>query len=132
MSNVVSATPRETVGAAGLAGEQGGYCGTNARWGLGGLVLGGLMALRRRRAAVVAVAALTVVPSALAAKGAEHPRRHADVELRFGPYFPSSDAMQTVYGDNGRGLLQLEGGAKIGRFFEADRWTTRPTRPSTP
>ncbi|MFH1466263.1 MAG: MXAN_2562 family outer membrane beta-barrel protein [Pseudomonadota bacterium] len=120
MSNVLSATPRETVGAAGLAGEQGGYCGTNARWGLGALALAGLLGLRRRRLAVVAVAALAVAPSALAARDREHPRQHANVELRFGPYFPSSEAMQTVYGDNGRGLLQLEGGAKITRFFEAD------------
>lgn len=120
MSNVVSAIPRATVGAAGLAGEQGGYCGTDLPWGLGALALGGLLALRRRRLPVVALLALVGVPSAWAGDGEKHPRRHADVEVRFGPYFPSSEAMQTVYGDGGRGLLQLEGGAKLTRFFELD------------
>jgi len=122
MSNVVSVTPQPTIGAAELAGETGGYCGTRSAWGLAALGLAGLLALGRRRGAAAAVLLLAVgVPQAQAAVDEdEHPKAKADVELRYGPFFPSSDSLTTVYGDSGHGVMWLESGIRITRFFEVD------------
>ncbi len=124
MSNVVTAMPQETIGAAELAGETGGYCGTRAPWSAAVLGLTALLTLaRRRRSAVLAglVFALAVSPEALAEDHEEeHPRSHMDFELRYGPYFPSSTSVTDVYGESGHGVLWLEGGLKITRFAELD------------
>ncbi len=122
MSNVLSAMPQETVGAAELAGEQGGYCGTRARAGVLAVALGAvLLGLRRRRSGLAVLLALLWAPGVLAAADEERPERErANVELRYGPYFPTNEGVTTVYGSSGHQLLLLEGGAKLGRFFEVD------------
>ena len=122
MSNVVSVTPQPTIGAAELAGETGGYCGTRSPWGVAALGLAGLLALGRRRGAAAAVLLLAVAaPRAQAAVSEdEHPRAHGDFELRYGPYFPSSPELTSVYGESGHGVLWLEGGVKVTRFAELD------------
>jgi hypothetical protein len=122
MSNVVSVTPQPTIGAAELAGETGGYCGTRSAWGFAALSLAGLLALGRRRGVGVAALLLALaVPQAQAGVDEdEHPRANGDVELRYGPYFPSVESVTDVYGDSGHGVLWLEGGVKITRFAELD------------
>jgi hypothetical protein len=123
MSNVVSVTPQPTIGAAELAGETGGYCGTRSAWGLAALGLASLLALGRRREASAALVLLLLLasPRAMAAVTEdEHPRANANVELRYGPLFPSSTAVTSVYGSSGHGVLWLEGGVAITRFFELD------------
>jgi len=122
MSNVVSVTPQPTIGAAELAGETGGYCGTRSAWGLAALGLAGLLALGRRRGTAAAVVLLAVgMPQAQAAVDEdEHPKAKADIELRYGPFFPSSDSLTTVYGDSGHGVMWIESGIRITRFFEVD------------
>jgi hypothetical protein len=124
MSNVVSVTPQPTIGAAELAGETGGYCGTRSAWGFAALGLAGLLALGRRRGAGVGVAALLLalaLPKAQAAVDEdEHPRANGNVELRYGPYFPGVESVTDVYGDTGHQVLWLEGGVKITRFAELD------------
>ncbi len=122
MSNVVSVTPQPTIGAAELAGETGGYCGTRSAWGLAALGLAGLLALGRRRGVGVAVLLLALAaPRADAAVDEdEHPRANASIELRYGPFFPSNTAVTSVYGSSGHGVLWLEGGFRISRFAELD------------
>jgi hypothetical protein len=122
MSNVVSVTPQETIGAAELAGETGGYCGTRTPWSLAALGLAGLLVARRRRGALAAILLLGLAaPRAMAASNEdEHPRANGDIELRYGPYFPSSEAVTTVYGSSGHQVLWLEGGVKVTRFAELD------------
>jgi hypothetical protein len=121
MSNVVSVTPQPTIGAAELAGETGGYCGTRTAWGFAALGLAGLLALGRRRGAAVAILLLAVAaPRAMASTEDEHPRANGNVELRYGPFFPSSTAVTSVYGDSGHGVLWLEGGVSVTRFAELD------------
>ena len=122
MSNVVSVTPQPTIGAAELAGETGGYCGTPTPWGLAALGFAGLLIAGRRRGATAALLILALAsPRAVAAvEETEHPRAYASFELRYGPFFPSSTAVTSVYGETGHGVLWLEGGANITRFAELD------------
>ncbi len=123
MSNVVTATPQDTIGAAELAGETGGYCGTRTPWGLAALGLAGLLVAGRgrRSAAILGLfLALVATPTALAKDEEPHPRANADFEMRYGPYFPSSAAVTSVYGDSGHAVLWLDGGIKITRFAELD------------
>ena len=123
MSKVVSVTPQPTIGAAELAGETGGYCGTRSAWGLAALGFASLLALGRRRGASAALVLLLLAasPRAMAATSEdEHPRANGNVELRYGPFFPSSTAVTSVYGASGHGVLWLEGGISVTRFFELD------------
>jgi hypothetical protein len=122
MSNVVSVTPLPTIGAAELAGETGGYCGTRTPWGFAAIGLAGLLIPRRRRGAVVAALLLLVgAPRAVAAADEEeHPRAHGDIELRYGPMFPSNESVTSVYGSSGHGVAWIEGGVRVTRFAELD------------
>jgi hypothetical protein len=116
MSDVQSAIPQETMGAAALAGEKGGYCGTPGPVSLG-LALGALVlaATRRRGRAWTAglAAAALLLPQAAQAG-------NASVEVRYGPYYPVSEAVQTVYGEGGHQMLWLQGGPRWHSWIGVD------------
>ncbi len=107
MSDVQSATPQETIGAASLAGETGGWCGTRTPLSLGLALAGLLIATSRRRAAAAAGLAAIVL---LAPKPAH--AGHTSLEIRYGPYHPVSEAVQTVYGEGGHQMLFIQGGPR--------------------
>ncbi|MBN1337465.1 MAG: hypothetical protein JXB39_16040 [Deltaproteobacteria bacterium] len=107
MSDVQSATPRKTIAAAALAGETGGWCGTRTPLSLGLALVGLLVALcRRARPAVLGLAACALLLPERAEAG------FASVEIRYGPYHPASEAVQTVYGKDGHQVLWVQGGPR--------------------
>jgi hypothetical protein len=125
MSNVVSETPRETFGAADLAGDDGGFaCSTLAAPTGGVLALFGLAfaGLRRAGAAVAAVALVTAAPPAHASDsewpqsgdalsdfvGSSFEARYSSIEL-------SDENLTQVFGTKGHNALWLEFGPT---FFE--------------
>ncbi len=116
MSDVRSATPLPTYSAAELAGEQGGLCGLPLRSGLGALALAASFVLRRRRAAIAALAAMTVaaVPSAAQARPLEV---RQNLQLRYGPVVVADPYYTEVFGEKGTERLDLEYGAST-RFVE--------------
>lgn len=121
MSNVVTATPRETLSASMLAGEQGGYCGTSTRAGLAAILLSLLPLLARRRPAralmLLGLLAVPLLPSLAQAREGDATR--GNFEVRYGPFNPSDSDIKAVYGQ-GHGVLWLEGGPRIGSFAEID------------
>ncbi len=129
MSDVQSATPRQTVGAAGLVGESGGYCMATRAKGLFSLLFAFLIALSRRYATSQSVRVtfcffsiwigfLAISPSTALADDMR--ARIANIEIRYGPYFIQDDSIQVVYGEDGHGMFLMEAGPKIGRVFEFD------------
>lgn len=128
MSDVVHETPQVGVGAAALAGEDGGYCATGGLAGLGATLFGLLACLSRRRGgrlvAASAVGGILLTPGLARAGGDPYAARKADVSLRYGLFTEMADANitsvydQAEYGSKTHNMLWLEGGPKITKFFE--------------
>jgi hypothetical protein len=120
MSNVATATPRKTYGAAALAGDKGGFtCSTGSASGLGLLALLGSLLVGMRRAIGVAVLLLAVVTTpAHAAVRSEWPQsgqtldeiKGGSFELRYGPMFLTDDNLTAVFGESGNNILWMEAG----------------------
>lgn len=132
MSNVVSATPKLTTGAAGLAGEVGGL-GCNSTGGMAGFsALVALLLLTRRRAPLVILLGLGLMPglahAADAAAGEVKGHKSSDgklhldrdTEVRVGQTMITSSEMQQVYGTEGLFRLDVEGGVQLLRVIELD------------
>lgn len=125
MSNVQSATPRETVGAAGLAGEAGGFCGTPLPATLLMAGVAALAAASRRRAGVAVLLAAAALGSPARAATADdsdlaEARVKGGVELRYGPmYFENSNPIVDIFGSRGNEMLWLEGGPSYRGLIEA-------------
>jgi len=137
MSNVVTGIPEETFSAAERAGELGGFCSHDGRAGgraggagLLGLLLVGAGALRRRRGAVLGLAALGVglaLPQDAAADDeaesvleTEFPKEasHGFATLTYGPIWMTDENIQSVFGDSGHQMMWFEAGPTFSRVFE--------------
>lgn len=135
MSTVQSIEVQPAVGAAGLAGETGGFCGTSLAGGAGVLGLLGLAvaALRRRRGGLVALLALAMPVAANADEGEPESReRHPAWDAKDNSVFvrvgvsdmdrgnaDSTAAWKSVYG--GRiGGLHATASRQYFRFFSFD------------
>ena len=121
MSTVVSETPRETFGAADLAGEKGGHaCSSVAAPAAGFLaLLGGLFACGRRSGVMAAVIGLTMVSGAAHAEvDSEWPQKGKTVddfigrtfEVRYGGMDLSDKNIQQIFGTSGHNVLWLKYG----------------------
>jgi hypothetical protein len=117
MSDVLTATPSEVVGAAELSGNNGGGylgCGATGRTGGAALALVGLMALfsRRRGAVMAALLGLTVAPSAFGGTA-----ETGSVEVSFGTVAIDDAAIEAVYGGDIT-TLNLERTWRLHRMVE--------------
>lgn len=138
MTDVFTAIPTPTLGAAALAGDTGGLCGVRpgaATWPLGLLAL---LALRRRSAPTSGLAvgvglaaallapcpALALEPSQEATKGWNRDdvdlRLVRNTEVRLGPLDLSDPNIATVYGTTGLVQLDLQSGVQLFRLLEVD------------
>lgn len=132
MSAVVSGVPQETFSASDLAGDPGGSpCATAPGTAFGGLALGGLMALGRRRRAAAQVATAALVGLAVAAPAqaaddddvwwrADQTPARGDFEIRYGVINLEDDYLNQVYNQNPTNLLQAEFGPQFFRVLELD------------
>ena len=133
MSAVVSGVPKETFGAADLAGAPGGSpCSTAPSSAAGGLALLALGAVARRRRWAAAATLATVgllLPSVGLAQSSrdEDPWWKADqtpargnFEARYGVISLTDDNLTSVYDQNPTNLLQIEAGPQFFRVFELD------------
>lgn len=124
MSDVVSASPEETFGAAAKAGEQGGMCGTVAPASAGVVLLAGLFGLGRRRrgaaALVAGVLGLGLSSSAQAADDViiDKTKTRGSVALRAGPIAFEDSTLTDVFGETGNEVIWLEGGPSFGSVLE--------------
>jgi len=119
MSKVVSASPEQTYGAAELAGEQGGFCGTAAPVGVALTLCGGLLALGRRRRWLGGAAAVLLGLGTSGVAQAHDPKSDSDVHnadrngsfsLRGGPIALTDSTLTSVFGESGNEVFWLEGG----------------------
>ena len=120
MSRVIEAQPQETVGAAGLSGETGGFCGaagTASGW-LAGLAALGVVA--RRRSVVLFAAVGLVAP--LSAQAEDDGPKQGNAEIRVGSLsLADTDGnFEAVYGDPGYLSFYFEGGKRVLRVLETD------------
>ncbi len=111
MSEVKSATPQESFGAAELAGDEGGFCGTAMAPSMGLGLLGGLaVALRRRRALVLGLGLLVVPGLAEAKPRDKESPKSSTVALRYGPVTINDETMADIYGTSDHEMLRFEYG----------------------
>ncbi|MBT3217774.1 MAG: hypothetical protein HN348_01675 [Proteobacteria bacterium] len=128
MSDVVTGMPRPTMTAADLAGEEGGLpCSTTPlRVSWLALLSAGLLFLRRRKSVLgpLALLFLLVPASADAAKKekkwGDSTKSWGDFEIRYGGITLKDDNINTVYGETGNQILQMEFGPQIFRLVELD------------
>jgi hypothetical protein len=135
MSNVASAMPRKTYGAADLAGEKGGFsCATVSGTAMGWLGVLGALLVGLRRSVVVAPAlllwvsapALLLCVSAPAQAASEWPQsgktldeiKGGAFEFRYGPMFIEDENIKKVFGETGNNILWLEMGPTIFDLLE--------------
>ncbi|HNH49337.1 MAG TPA: hypothetical protein PKY30_19980, partial [Myxococcota bacterium] len=111
MSEVKSATPQESFGAAELAGEEGGFCGTAQAPSMTLGLLGGLaVALRRRRGLMLGLGLLMLPGLAEAKPRAKESPKSSTVALRYGPVTINDETMAEVYGTSDHEMLRFEYG----------------------
>jgi len=129
MSNVVSETPRETFGAAELAGEKGGHaCSGSAASATGLLALiGGLFAGGRRSSWMVALCAggMMSTPS-FADTESEWPQKGKDIEdfigrtfeARYGGMTLEDPSLNQIFGETGHNIFWVEYGMTLFELAE--------------
>jgi len=135
MSAVVTGVPKETFGAAELAGDPGGTpCATTAGGAVGGWALLAVAAVARRRrtlslgASALALGLLALPSTSLAQSSKdEDPWWRADTtpsrgnfEVRYGVINLEDDRINRVYNQNPTNLLQMEAGPQFFRVAELD------------
>jgi uncharacterized protein (TIGR03382 family) len=125
MSTVVSETPRETFGAADLAGEKGGYTCSSATAPTTGMLafIGALFVGVRRRRAAACVLGLVLVgsPEAQAEVDSEWPQKGRTVEdfigrtfeARYGDMSLEDPSIQQIFGESGHGVFWLKYGITL-------------------
>jgi MYXO-CTERM domain-containing protein len=128
MSKVVSVMPRETYGAADLAGEKGGLnCSSSGAGAVGILGLIGALAIGlRRRSTFLAAGLLTLVFSLPAGAKADWPQnvkgwsqvKGDTFAVRYGPIHFDDDSITSIFGDSGNSMLMLEFGPTIYDLIE--------------
>lgn len=109
MSEVKSATPLPTYGAAQLAGEKGGFCGTEGRPGMALLAMGALAVGLRRRQWGLLMVLMALLPTVAQAREKESPKV-STISLRYGPVTLDDPHMEEVYGTSDQELVRLEYG----------------------
>jgi hypothetical protein len=125
MSDVIEGVPHETFSASELAGDEGGpACATGAGPASALLAAVGLIAARRRRLAAVALAvglSGTAAAHEVPEDGEDGPIRditpsYGGFSMRYGGIALDDANIETVYGDTGNNILQLEAGPQIVRL----------------
>jgi len=127
MSNIISETPRETFGAAELAGDDGGFRCSNvaAPAALFLAMMGGLFAVARRAPWTVAIL-LVVAGPARAATDSEWPQKGEELsdyigqafEVRYGSMELTDPNITTVFGETGHNVIWLEYGPTLFDLIE--------------
>jgi hypothetical protein len=116
MSEVLTATPSEVVGAAELAGDNGGFfgCGTTGETGGAALAFVGLLSIfsRRRAAAMILLVGLVVSPGALGGTD-----ETGSIEVSYGTLSLEDASIGAVYGGE-ISTLNLERTWRLHRMVE--------------
>jgi hypothetical protein len=123
MSNVISATPRRTISASELAGEEGGHCSSVPGGGLLALSISGLLVTLRRRRAGAGIALSLLFCPGLGHAANSFSEYHGDreggmFEIRYGPLDFDSEVINTVFSETGNQALFVDTGISMWRVLD--------------